>query len=362
MTVDDLLQQGPFSLPRDAKVEFLTQSLTELTHYHVLHCESYLKIVNALGVDLRKVRSYCELPFLPVRLFKDMELRSVPQEDVIKTLTSSGTSGQVVSRIYLDRVDAAMQTRVLGRIISDFIGKKRMPLIILDTSEVVKNRQLFSARGAGIRGFSMFGSKSIFALDENMVIDIESIQAFIDAHGDQPIMLFGFTFMVWMHFVRELERTGFRPDLSSAILIHGGGFKKLADQAVSREEFKERLNHVCGIAPKNVHDYYGMVEQTGTIYMECEKGHFHSPNFSDVIIRRKEDFSVASFGKPGIVQVVSVLPRSYPGHSLLTEDEGICLGEDDCACGRNGKYFQILGRLRRAEIRGCSDTYANSIR
>nr|WP_282601556.1 hypothetical protein [Pantoea ananatis] len=42
---------------------------------------------------------------------------------------------------------------------------------------------------------------------------------------------------------------------------------------------------------------------------------------------------------------------------MLTEDVGILLGEDDCSCGRMGKYFQVLGRLKNAEIRGCSDTY-----
>ena len=101
-----------------------------------------------------------------------------------------------------------------------------------------------------------------------------------------------------------------------------------------------------------------MVEQTGCIYMQCEHGHLHASNFSDIIIRNPKDFSVASFGEKGIVQVVSLLPESYPGHSLLTEDEGVVLGEDDCPCGRKGKYFKILGRLKNAEIRGCSDTYA----
>ena len=109
---------------------------------------------------------------------------------------------------------------------------------------------------------------------------------------------------------------------------------------------------------QHVHDYYGMVEQTGSIYMECGEGHLHAPIFSDVIIRRYTDFSEASIGEKGIIQVVSVLPKSYPGHSLLTEDEGILLGEDDCRCGRKGKYFKIIGRLKNAEIRGCSDVYA----
>ncbi|MDP7040605.1 MAG: acyl-protein synthetase, partial [Myxococcota bacterium] len=53
----------------------------------------------------------------------------------------------------------------------------------------------------------------------------------------------------------------------------------------------------------------------------------------------------------------SLLPWSYPGHILLTEDEGEILGEDDCPCGRLGKYFKIHGRIAEAEIRGCSDTH-----
>ena len=59
----------------------------------------------------------------------------------------------------------------------------------------------------------------------------------------------------------------------------------------------------------------------------------------------------------GIVELVSVLPTSYPGHVLFTEDEGEILGEDDCPCGRKGKYFKIYGRIKNAEVRGCSDTY-----
>ena len=92
--------------------------------------------------------------------------------------------------------------------------------------------------------------------------------------------------------------------------------------------------------------------------MECEYGHLHTSVFSDVLILRPLDFSLAEIGEEGIIEVVSVLPESYPGHVLLTEDKGVILGEDDCPCGRKGKYFKINGRLKNAEIRGCSDTYA----
>ena len=101
---------------------------------------------------------------------------------------------------------------------------------------------------------------------------------------------------------------------------------------------------------------YGMVEQTGSIFMECEQGYLHSSIFSDVLIR-KEDFSVAPVGSEGLLQLVSLLPESYPGHSILTEDRGVLRGEDDCSCGRLGKYFNVIGRIEAAAIRGCGDTF-----
>lgn len=354
----DILNISPYSLDKKAKRQLLNERLQYLTKYHYLQCTPYRDMMDAIGLDINRLPDYDELPFLPVRLFKELDLRSIDKEDVVKTMTSSGTTGQKVSRIFLDKETSANQTKVLTKIVSSFIGTKRVPMIVLDTSNVVKDRNTFSARGAGILGFSMFGSKRIYALDENMQLYVNQTQEFLDAHEGEPIFMFGFTFMIWQHFYKELLRTGYNPDLSKAILIHGGGWKKLISESVTSHEFKQRLHEKCKINVSNIHDYYGMVEQTGTIYMECEYENLHAPVYSDIVIRRPQDFSIADVQERGLVEVVSILPESYPGHILLTEDEGMIIGEDDCPCGRKGKYFKILGRIKSAEIRGCSDTYA----
>ena len=77
-----------------------------------------------------------------------------------------------------------------------------------------------------------------------------------------------------------------------------------------------------------------------------------------MIIRDETDWKPSATGAPGVVEVVSLLPRSYPGHAILTEDLGVIDGVDDCRCGRMGRRFHILGRVPKAEIRGCSDTLA----
>lgn len=359
MKYDEMLQTAPYSLAKKEKSRILTKRLVELTKHHRENCTEYAKILNSIGFDENKVSFYKELPFLPVRLFKELSLRSVPPEDVVKTMTSSGTTGQAVSKIYLDKTTSSNQQKTMVKIVNEFTGSGRMPMIILDCPSVVKNRTMFSARGAGILGFSIFGSKKIYALDDDMKLDVAGLAEFLGKYKGQKILMFGFTFMVWQHFYKELIRlkeAGIEFDLSNGVLIHGGGWKKLVSEAVSPEEFHIRLKEVCGL--DHIHDYYGMVEQTGCIYMQCEYGYLHASIFSDVLVRRPEDFSLCDVGESGIIQVLSAIPESYPGHSLITEDEGVVLGEDDCPCGRKGKYFKVFGRLKDAEIRGCSDTYA----
>jgi len=136
-------------------------------------------------------------------------------------------------------------------------------------------------------------------------------------------------------------------------LIHGGGWKKLSSEAIDNIKFRESIYNVCGV--KNVINYYGMIEQTGSIFIECPEGYLHCSIFSDIIIRRN-DFSICDFNEIGLVQLISLLPTSYPGHNIISDDIGEIIGVDNCNCNLKGKYFLIHGRADRAEIRGCSDT------
>lgn len=355
--LSSIIDITPFSLEKATKRYLYREALGDLTRYHRDHCVNYAKILEALGYNSEDGELE-SVPFIPVRLFKEYELLSVDKSQVIKTMTSSGTTGQRVSRICLDRATSTYQTKVLTKIVSSFIGSKRLPMLVIDTSSVIKDRTLFSARGAGIIGFSMLGYDITYALDENMRLDIDCINDFLKKHKDEPILLFGFTYMIWEYFYKPLNTLGVKLPLERGILIHGGGWKKIVEQSVDNATFKAGLNEVCNIS--RVHNYYGMVEQTGSIFMECEEGHLHASIFSDVVTRDFKDFSCVKNGAEGIVQILSLIPLSYPGHSLLSEDLGVILGEDDCPCGRLGKYFSIHGRIKNAEIRGCGDTYATS--
>ena len=105
---------------------------------------------------------------------------------------------------------------------------------------------------------------------------------------------------------------------------------------------------------KNVLNYYGMIEQTGSIFFECKNGFLHTSIYSEIFIRN-QNYEICPLNTKGLIQIISLVPTSYPGNSILTEDIGELKGIDDCKCGRKGKYFLVHGRIENAELRGCSD-------
>jgi hypothetical protein len=354
--LERLLSAEQYAVAAEEKGPLMAAGLERLTGMHRAHCPPYARILSAWsspgtngpGVD----GTLAAVPYLPTALFKSLELRSVPENRVFKVMSSSGTTGQTPSRVYLDVETAQLQARALGRIVSHVLGPTRRPMLIVDHTGTIRDRHNFSARAAGIKGMMTFGRDHLFVLDESMRLRRRELDSWLARHAGDDLLVFGFTFMIWHDFLQPLRDAGL--GLSRATLIHSGGWKKLVDQSVSKDEFKASLGAALGL--DRVHDFYGMVEQVGSVYFECSAGYFHPPNFADVIVRDQVTWQPADHGERGVVETLSLLPHSYPGHAILTEDLGIVHGIDDCACGQLGARFTLDGRVPRAEVRGCSDT------
>jgi phenylacetate-coenzyme A ligase PaaK-like adenylate-forming protein len=343
----------PFGRDRTWKEDIFRTEMIELTRYHQRHCGYYHNILAAGERNIQDESTLSDLPFIPVRLFKNRILTSIPPERIQHILTSSGTTGNNLSRIFLDRETSLRQMQALTSIVGSVLGKKNVPMLIIDCPSAMQTTNGYSARATGIQGFSLFGKNRTFALDDNMMPDICTINNFLQTVNGAPFFIFGFTYIIWRHFIQQLAQQNITLDFANALMIHGGGRKNLIDNFITAEQFRTTLQQYTGLY--KIHNYYGMVEQTGSIFLECEHQHLHCSAFSDVFIRRSTDFSRCDYGERGIIQTLSILPRSYPGHNLLTEDEGVLLGEDDCPCGRSGKYFKVIKRLVNAELKGCGD-------
>jgi hypothetical protein len=352
-SLDDLLDAPQFTFSDLDRNEHLVPLLQGLTSHHLANCATYASLSEAGGLPNPVTTGTASIPYLPVRSFKELELKSVADGEVVKVLTSSGTTGQAVSRIYLDAANATLQQKALSAIMRTVLGDERLPMLIIDTPSLLKNRATFSARGAGVLGMMTFGRAHTWLLNDDMELNRDSLKEFLATYGSERFLVFGFTFMAWKYLCQQLEND--EVDLSNGILVHSGGWKKLESEAVTTEAFNDTWREKTGLS--KTHNFYGMVEQIGSVFVEGPDGWLYCPNFADVVVRNPIDWSIQDQGVPGVIEVLSALPTSYPGHALLTEDLGIA-EPAPVDSEWKGTRFRVLGRLPKAELRGCSDTHA----
>ena len=346
-----LLRRAPYGVPQIEKESSLLEGLNDLTEAHRAGCPEYGRILDGLWSGRVLSKDIAAVPYLPVSIFKSRRLMSVSESDVRMTLTSSGTTGQAVSRIFIDSETSSRQQKALANSLGHILGLKRLPMLVIDSKAVFQDPKLMSARGAGVLGIMRYGREHAFALGTDLKPDLNAVIQFLATYGGRPFFMFGFTFMVWLEFYEKLKGAGL--DLSNGILVHSGGWKKMIDRSVTPSDFRAAFARDFRL--KRIVNFYGMVEQIGTLFLEGPDGLLYPPNFADVVVRNPATWEPCGLSEIGVVQVLSLLPSSYPGHSLLTEDLGCIEAIDAGVGGYMGKGLRLLGRVAKAELRGCSD-------
>ena len=339
-------------LDKQGKIKLFEKEIYSLTLHHYQKSKGYKKILDFLEYKLTN-RKLDKIPFLPSKIFKDHDLMSIPTTKIHRVLTSSGTSGNMPSKIYLDKENSQIQTKILSQIVQNILGKQRLPMLIVDQNPNLLNRSTFNARIAAIYGFSIFGRNLTYILDKNNEINYLLLNNFLKKYGKKKFFIFGFTSLIFDNLINKLSKKFCNNTFENGILLHGGGWKKMEKIKINNEEFKKKLFKKLKL--KEIYNYYGLVEQTGSIFVECKYCHcFVTSNFSEILIR-DINFNVLKSGKKGFIQLFSLLPRSYPGHSIITEDIGEIVDNKSCKCSLKGTRFIVHGRTKHSEIRGCSD-------
>jgi hypothetical protein len=359
-SISGLLSAAPYSMdPGERQQALLSVFKSELDYA----CENNAQFANYVRhwpVSVSAARTIADLPFVPVSAFKaNPPLSLVPAAEVKRTLTSSSTSGQSPSRVMLDAATSRRMTKGVIAIIRDFIGSARRPYLVIDTTENLGRQAELGARGAAIQALGSFATEIVPCLTSDSAsgatLDVERLLDFATRAKDATVLVYGFTYVIWTQLVCPLRERGIRLNLPDVHVLHSGGWKRLEQQSVSKDVFIHDVADTFGCAPNRIIDYYGMVENVGVVYPDCEHGYKHVPGFADVIIRDPLTLAPAEVGQAGVVQVCSVLPTSFPGFLLLTDDMGEVVGHDGCACGRRGKYFRFLRRVPKVEMRGCGN-------
>jgi len=311
-------------------------------------------------VHFHAAERLADLPYLPVGAFKaNPPLALVGANEIKRTLTSSATTGQVPSRVILDAETAKRMTKGVTTIIRDFIGPARRPYLVIDTPENLNTQGELGARGAAIQGLGSFATEVICCLrvdqNGNTSLDLEKVLHCAAKWREAEVLAYGFTYVIWTQLVQPLQRQGITLDIPNVRVLHSGGWKRLEREAVTKDVFIEGVASVFGCSPDRVIDFYGMVENVGVVYPDCERGNKHVPAFAEVVVRNPLTLEPVAVGEQGLVQVCSVLPTSFPGFLVLTDDMAEIIDYNECPCGRRGTSFRFAGRVPKAEVRGCGN-------
>lgn len=288
------------------------------------------------------------IPLIPSDFFKYLSDEG-PEKESHLILQSSGTS-QNISKVNVDKFNALNQKIALSRIVQHFLGGERIPMVALRSSNKGISRGRMSTSDAGVLGFSLLASQ-LYMIDVNSEDAPLQIRKAMSQIGNRRFMLFGFTFQVYEALVSGVIPSG---NYNNMIVVHGGGWKKLKHLQISSTSFREMIADKWGAA--KVHDYYGMAEQTGSIFFQCNSFRYHVSNYSNLFVRDRF-LNLVQDQQVGVLHVVSFIQSSYPGQSIVTQDLGFKESSDGppCPCGTPGMTFFINGRLDQAEIKGCSD-------
>ncbi len=308
---------------------------------------------------LRRLDDLARIPFFFVTVLKTQEVSSVPDQEIVLTLHSSGTTGQR-SAIVLDRTSLRRIKDIVKHIYADLgmVDRRKTnylcftydPEVAKDVGTAFSDKLLTGLTGVREVFYAIEWCQS--SRDWKLQVDKVALALERFEKSGVPLRVLGFPAHTWQVLEEVVARRGkpFRFGPLSYV-ITGGGWKGFDGQTIAPRVFREKVATWLGIPNAHVRDLYGMVEH-GVPYCECEHHRMHVPRYSRVFVRDPRTLDVLGYGETGILQFVTPYLRSFPAISLLTTDIGRVW--PNCPCGRKSPVVELLGRGGVVKHQGCA--------
>ena len=289
----------------------------------------YREFCNFLKIDVQKVKSLEQIPFLPIQFFKSHTVVSntnIAEE----TFTSSGTTGMTTSKHFVTEISLYEESYRKGFSqfygnIEDYVVLALLPSYLEreGSSLIYMVEDLIQMTNNPESGFYLHNHEEL----------IEKLIR-LDQSG-QNVILIGVTYAL----LDLIEKYDFQ--LKNTIIMETGGMKGKRKEMI-REELHQQLCEGFGVTA--IHSEYGMTELLSQAYSLGE-GIFECPSWMQLLVRDTEDaLSYVREGKTGGINVID-LANINSCSFIATQD----LGKKYA----NGS-FEALGRFDHSDIRGCN--------
>ena len=275
-----------------------------------------------------------DIPFLPIQLFRNNEVKTL-KFDPQKIFESSGTTSTTTSRHFVK--DIGLYKESFIRAFELFYGDPSGYCIIgllpsylerNNSSLVFMVQELITQSQHGLSGFYLDDHEKLY----HTLLHNEIAQ--------KKTLLIGVTFAL-IDFALQ-----YKMNLANTIIMETGGMKGRLPE-LTRAEVHTILKDKLSIG--HVHSEYGMTELLSQAYAR-KNGIFKCPPWMLVLIRGEDD--------PLLVQTPPISKKHVTGVINIIDLANLysCafLATDDIGSLHHDGTFEVLGRTDASDLRGCS--------
>ena len=315
-----------FSINNEADFEAVA---LEVFRHQAKNCTVYKEFITGMKLDVDKITSIEQIPFLPVEFFKSHTIVSNDDKAEI-VFSSSGTTGITTSRHVV--TDVSWYVESFRKAFELFYGDVKDYTILAllpsylereGSSLIYMAEDLIKQSNNPDSGFYLYNYDELYH------------QLKKQQQAKKPTILIGVTFAL-LDFVEQYSL-----DFPELIVMETGGMKGKRKEMI-REELHDILCRGFGVDV--IHSEYGMTELLSQGYSKGN-GIFETPPWMRIITRDTNDpVSLISDGKTGGINIID-LANVNSCSFIATQDLGK-IYEDGS--------FEVLGRFDNADIRGCN--------
>ena len=285
--------------------------------------------VESLGINPKSITEVEQIPFLPIRFFKEHRVLRTNME-LEKVFSSSGTTGMkrsehLVGDLSMYKNSYRKSFNFFYGAISDYVILALLPSYMErdGSSLIYMVEDLIRISNHQESGFYLNEQKELIQMLENL----KELQ--------KKVLLFGVSFALL-----DLAES-FKIDFPDLIVMETGGMKGRRKELV-REELHKIYRDGFGV--KHIHSEYGMTELLSQAYSKGN-GVFNTPPWMKIFIRDTNDpMCLLENNRSGGVNVIDLANLNSCAF-IATQDVGKRFD--------NGG-FEILGRFDHSDVRGCN--------
>lgn len=306
--------------------DFLEQAL-QVFRFQYHNNTVYKEFVDLLKIDVTKVSSIDNIPFLPISFFKSHKVLSTSNK-VEKTFLSSGTTQSSRSKHHV--TDLSIYKQSFTKAFELFFGQPRDLAVLCllpsyqeqgDSSLIYMTDELVKQSNNNLSGYYINDDEKLFNTIEKLNKD------------KSPFVLFGVSYALLDYVDKHKHQ------LSVGSIIETGGMKGRRKELTKKELHTILQN---GFGTKHISSEYGMTELLSQGYSLKDQT-FYTPPWLHIALRDTDD-PLTIGAKSGLINVID-LANIYSCSFIATDD----VGRQNPDGG-----FEVLGRYDYADVRGCN--------